>query len=73
MTKVKVLAGSYSGREGKVIGARAEGALLVLLAGDQRKIVVRSEAIQVLPKEKVVMPTRSIGALDFSNPYTEQE
>ena len=28
---------------------------------------------EVLPKEKVVVPDRHIGVLDFSNPYTSED
>jgi|688.fasta_scaffold1061471_2 hypothetical protein len=73
MQKVKIKSGSWSGNTAKIIGASSDTTLLIQLFSSHRKITVKKDHVELLPPEKVSLPSRAIGALDFSNPYTEQD
>lgn len=70
--RVKIKSGSWAGSEGKVLNAESDRSLLVLLSGGKRVRVDRV-SIELLPREKIRLPDRHIGPLDFSNPYTVVE
>jgi hypothetical protein len=70
--RVKVKSGSWAGSVGKVLNTVSESTLLMQLE-NHKKIRVEYKNIEILPREKQVMPERSIGHLDFSNPYTLED
>lgn len=72
MTKVRVKSGSWAGSVGKVLNSMGESTLLMQLE-NYKKIRVSYDCVEVLPKEKQALPERTIGHLDFSNPYTLED
>ena len=72
MVKIKIKSGIWSGSEAKVLNSIGDENLLVQLY-NHKKIRVNVKEVEVIPRPKVVLATRFIGALDFSNPYTEAE
>lgn len=73
VTRIKVIAGSWQDSSGKLLREHSETAYLVQLDSSYKKVVLKKNQVEILPKEKVVLATRHIGALDFSNPYTTDE
>jgi hypothetical protein len=73
-TRVRVKSGSWAGSVGKVLNSIGSSTLLMQLENQQyRRIRVPYEHVEVIKPEKQAMPSRHIGPLDFSNPYTEEE
>ena len=73
MQKVKIKSGSWSGSTAKIIGSASDTTLLLQLFSSHKKKVIKKDEVEHLQKEKVHQPSRIIGELDFSNPYTEQD
>lgn len=73
MQKVKIKSGSWAGNTAKIIGSSNDSNLLLQLFSSHKRITVKRVDVELIQKEATVLPSRAIGALDFTNPYTEQD
>lgn len=70
--RVIVKSGSWAGSEGKVLNTYSDRTILLMLKNHKRVRVDRTQ-VEILLRESQVFPTRHIGPLDFSNPYTSED